>query len=214
MARLVRAQVVDRRLGRFLPRIIQIDALSQGAALTWPVEGDDSDPELGQREKEVVELLDERIVSASENERAAFFAFRLKSEARQVSARIGNGDALVTGDTSHSERPVSGEVVIEPIAHVAGRQIELCAVVVRGGIQPAFFGLSFFRNLEPDRVPGIVVLDARCDGAELLEPRGRCPVEQWTVERVVHAHIGQHVQKRHRCLPRIRRGCGERIDAG
>src|SRR6185312_6651018 len=138
--------------------MIQIDSLPQGTALAGPVEGDNSHSELGEWKKEVIELLDERIVSAGEEERGAFFALRLEPEARQMSAGIRNLDALVTGDIFHSESPVSGEVVVEPVSHVARRQIELRTVIVRGGVQVPLLGLCFFGDLKPDRVPGIIIL--------------------------------------------------------
>src|SRR5262249_17075931 len=104
-------------------------------------------------------------------ERAAFLAFRLQPEARQMSSGIGNCDALVTGHTSHSESPVSREVVVETVAHVAGRQVEFGAVVVGGSIQVTLLDFRLFGDLKPDRVPGIVILDARRDGGEFLEAR-------------------------------------------
>ncbi len=193
----IELEVVDRGLGGLLPRMVQVDSLPQGAALAGPVEGDDGNAKLGQWEQEVVELLDERIVSAGEEERAAFFALCLKSETRQMSARIRNGDALVAGDALHSESPVAREVVVEAVAHVAGGQIELRAVIVGGGVQVALLGFRLLGDLEPSRVPGIVVLDTRRNRAELLEPGRRRAVEQRPVERVVHARIGQQVQERH-----------------
>ena len=84
---------------------------------------------------------------------------------------IRDCDALVTGDTSHAEGPIACEVVVEAVAHVASGQIELCPVIIRSGIQPALLGFCFFGDLKPNRVPGIIVLDAWCNGAELLEAR-------------------------------------------
>src|SRR5262249_28429549 len=139
--------------------------------LARPVEGDDSNSKISQWQKEIVELLDERIVSAGEEERGAFFAFGLESEARQMSAGIRNLDALVTGDVFHSESPVAGEVVVEPIAYVAGRQIELRAVIVRSGVQVPLLGFRLFGDLKPSRVPRIIVLDTRRNGAQLFEAR-------------------------------------------
>jgi hypothetical protein len=141
--------------------MIQIDTLPQGAALARPIEGDDGNSKLGQWQKKVIELLDERIVSAGEDERAPFCALCLESEAWQISAGIRNCDALVTRDTFHSESPVSREVVVEPVAHVASGQIELRAVIVRGSVQPALLGFCLFGDLKPNRVPGIIVFDAR-----------------------------------------------------
>src|ERR1700761_6979860 len=79
----LQAEVIDRRLGRLLPRVIEEDSLSEGAALARPVECNDGDAEVGHRQQEVVELLDERIVSAGEDERAALLALCLQPEARK-----------------------------------------------------------------------------------------------------------------------------------
>ena len=171
----VELEVIDRRLRRLLPRVVQIDSLPQGAALSGPVEGDDRYAKLGQRKKEVVELLDEQIVSAGEDERTAFLALCLKSEARQMSARIWNCDPLVTRDTFHSKSPVSREVVIEPVAHVAGGQIELRAVIVRSSIELSLFGLRPLGEPEPGRVPGVVILDPRRNAPTSLSRAGDVP---------------------------------------
>src|SRR5262245_50837295 len=181
--------------------MIHIDSLPQRATLARPVEGDHRNSEFGEWEQEIIELLHERVVSASEYEGAALFTFRLKPEAWQSSAGIRDCDALITGDTSHSEGPIAGEVVVEAVAHVTSGQIELSAVIVGGGVQPALLGLRFFGNLKPDRVPGSVVLDPRCNGAKLLQARGRGPIEQRPVERVVHAHIGQYLHECHSLSP-------------
>src|SRR5262245_50048732 len=100
--------------------MVHVDPLAQGAALAGSVKSDDGNSKFGQRKKKVIELLDERIVAAREEERAAFFAFCLEPEAGQMTAGIRNCDALITSDTFHSERPVSREVVVKPVAHVAG----------------------------------------------------------------------------------------------
>src|SRR5262245_49321553 len=99
--------------------MVHVDSLPQSAALAGPVESDDGHSKFGQRQKEVVELLDEGIVSAREEHRTAFRAFCLESEARQMTAGIRNCDALVTGGPLHSESPVSREIVVEPVSHVA-----------------------------------------------------------------------------------------------
>src|ERR1700691_658713 len=167
----VKLEVIDRRLGWLFPGVIHIDSLPQRSALARPVEGDDGNSKLSQRKKEVIELLDERIVSAGEDEGAALFALCLDSEARQMSAGIRNFDALVASNIFHSESPVSRKVVIEPVTHVAGRQIELRAMVVRGGVQVTLLGFRLFGDLKPDRVPGIIILDTRCNGTKLFEAR-------------------------------------------
>src|SRR5689334_13409900 len=167
----IKAEVIDRRLGRLLPGMIEINALPQCAALAGPVEGDDGNAEIGQWQKEVVELLNERVVSAGEDERAALLAFGLQPETGQMSARIRNCDALVAGDTSHAERPIPRKVVVKSVAHIAGRQIELGAVIIGGGVEMSLLALRLLGNLKPHRVPGIVVLDTRRDGGEFLEAR-------------------------------------------
>src|SRR5207248_191304 len=55
----VKIEVIDRRLGWLFPGMIHVDSLPQGTALARPVEGDDGNSKLGQRKKEIVELLDE-----------------------------------------------------------------------------------------------------------------------------------------------------------
>jgi len=80
-------EVIDRRLGRLLPGVIQVDPLPKRATLAGPVEGDDGDSKIGQRQQEVIELLDERVVAAGEDERAALLTFCLQSEARQLRAK-------------------------------------------------------------------------------------------------------------------------------
>src|SRR5262245_65758680 len=115
--------------------MVHVDSLPQSAALAGPVERDDGHSKFGQRQKKVIELLDERIVSAREKERTAFLAFCLESEARQLTAGIRDCDALVTGHPFHSQSRVSREIVAEPVSHVATGQIERSAVRVACGVQ-------------------------------------------------------------------------------
>ena len=193
----VELEVVEHRLGRLLPRVLEVDPLTQSAALPGSVESDDCEAQLGQRQQECVELFDERIVAAVEHERASLLALRLYSKSRQVSARIRNLDAFVPGDPLHSKRPVTREVVVESVADIAGGKIELRTVVVRGGIKPPLFGFRALCESHPDSVPAFVVLDLWRDSADLLDPRLRRTVEQGPVEGVVHARVGQHVEVRH-----------------
>src|SRR5262245_8070108 len=87
-------------------------------------------------------------------------------------------------------------------------------MVIRGGIGPPLLSFRLFGDLEPNFVPGIVVLDAGRDSTELLEPRRRGAIEQRPVECVVHAQIGQHVHKRHCLSPMERLGvAGVGIDS-
>src|SRR5262249_21402864 len=138
----IKLEVIDRGLGRLLPRVVHIDSLPQGAALARSVKGDDGNSKLGEWEQEVLKLVDERMESAGEEECTALFAFGLESEAGQMPSGIRNGDALVTSDTFHSESPISREVIVEPVAHVAGGQIELRAVIVGGGVQIPLLGFG------------------------------------------------------------------------
>ena len=75
--------------------MLEVDALPQRAALSRAVEADHGEAEIGQRQQKRVELLDERIVAAMEDEGAELLPLRLQAKARQVPARIGNRDALV-----------------------------------------------------------------------------------------------------------------------
>src|SRR5207247_105897 len=162
-------KVIEYRLGRLFPRMIQIDALPQGTALSRAVKGNHGDAELGQRQQKGIELLDERVVSPREDEHAALLTPGLKSEPRQRSAWIWNRDVLVTGDTLHSSSPRSRKVIVESVAHVASRQIELRAVVVGGGVQPPLLGLRAFGKSQPGCMPAIVVFDLGYDATDLLE---------------------------------------------
>jgi hypothetical protein len=49
--------------------VLEVDALAQRAALAGAVEADDREAQLGQRQQERVELLDERVVAAVEDVR-------------------------------------------------------------------------------------------------------------------------------------------------
>ena len=66
----VELEVVEHRLGRFLPGVFEVDSLPQRSALTWAIESDHGKAEIGQRQQERVELFNERIVAAVEDERA------------------------------------------------------------------------------------------------------------------------------------------------
>src|SRR5205814_4300182 len=63
----IELEVVQHRLGRLLPGMFEVDALSQRSALTWAIESDHRKAEIGQRQQERVELFDERIVAAVED---------------------------------------------------------------------------------------------------------------------------------------------------
>ena len=165
----IELKVIEDRLGRLLPRMIQIDALPQGTALSRAVKGNHGDAEFGQRQQKGIELLDERVVPAREDEHTALLTLCPKSEPRQFSAGIWNRDGLVTSDTFHSKSPRSREVIVESVAHFAGRQIELRAVVVGGGVQPPLLGFRAFGKSQPSCMPAIVVFDLGCDGSDLLE---------------------------------------------
>ena len=92
--------------------MLEVDALPERSPLAWAVEADDGETQLGQREEERVELLDEGIVAAVKDEGAALLSLPRQAESRQMSAWVRNLDALVSGDTLHAERPVAGEIVV------------------------------------------------------------------------------------------------------
>src|SRR5271166_2343419 len=106
----VEPEVVEYFFCRLLPSVFEIDAAPQGAALSWTVEPDDVEAEFGKRQQERIKLFNKRIIAAVENEGASLFALRLQTKSRQMTAGIGNFDALVSGDALHRQRPVAREV--------------------------------------------------------------------------------------------------------
>ena len=77
----IEVEIVEHRLGGLLPFRLEEDALPQRAALSRPVEADHGEAEFGERQQEGVELLDEGIVAAVEDEGADLLALRLQAEA-------------------------------------------------------------------------------------------------------------------------------------
>ena len=133
--------------------------------------------------------------------------FGLKSEARKMAGCIWNRDAFVVDDTFHAKCPISREVVIKSVTHVAGGEIKLRHMIVRGRIQPSFLGFRLFGEPEPGRVPALVVLDLGRDATDLLEAGGRSTVQLRPVQRVVHARIGQQMHEGHVTSPLIEFAC-------
>jgi hypothetical protein len=87
--------------------------LSQGTALPGTIECDDGEAKVGERKQEGVKLFHEGIVAAVKYERRKLLALRLQAETRQVTARIGYGDTLISGDALHGPRPVACEIVVQ-----------------------------------------------------------------------------------------------------
>jgi hypothetical protein len=173
----IEIEVVKHCLGRLLPGVIQINALSQGTALPGTIEGDDGEAKVGERKQEGVKLFHERIVAAVKYERRKLLAFRLKAETRHVTARVRYGDTLISGDALHGPRPVACEIVVELVTSISGGKIELRPMVVGCRVRPALFGFGTLGDFEPHGVPGLVVFCTSRDRAEFPQSRWRGSVQ-------------------------------------
>jgi hypothetical protein len=200
--RVLDVEVVEHGLGGLLPLVGEVQPPAQRAALARPVEPDHDEPEIAQREEEWVELLDEPVVAAVEHERAQLVVCR-QPEARQGLAAEGHLDAFVVRDAGHSLGERAGEVVVEAVTDVAGRQIELGLVVVDGGVEPLLVGLGLLGELKIDRAPAVEIDDPRCHVAERGDAGGGAAIEQGAVGGVVQALVGQEPEVGHGPLPSL-----------
>ena len=94
----------------------------------------------------------------------------------------------------HAAGESAGKVIVKAVSEVAGGKVEFGFVVVGGRVQPPCLGLSTLGQAQPYPIPTIEVLDLRGHRTDLFNSAGRVPVQQRTVERVVHALVGEEIK--------------------
>src|SRR5215831_18783696 len=83
-------EVVEHGLGESVPLMREKDALAERAPLARPVEAENGPAVIRRWLQKGVELFDERVVTAVENERGQFLAFSRQTKSRQMPTGIGN----------------------------------------------------------------------------------------------------------------------------
>jgi hypothetical protein len=202
----VEFEVVEDGFSRLLPCVLEEDALAESAALAGAVEGNDGVAEVGEGLEEGVELFDEGVIAAVEDEGADLSAFGGETEAGEVAAGVGDFDGLVAGDALDGEGVGANEVVVVTVAEVARGEEELDLMVVGSGVGPALFGLGAFGGVEEGGGPGVDVFNFGGKCFRFCNARGGFAVSERAVHGVVHLNVGEDVEKSHGARTTVRSG--------
>src|SRR3954451_9645817 len=114
-----------------------------------------------------------------------------------MSAGIGDFEPLIPCHAPHAAREVPREVVVEAVPKLASGQVKLSLMIVGCGIEPTLLTFRTLSQLKPDGVPALEVLNPRRRRADLLDPIDSSAVEQWSVERIIHALVGEEIKVCH-----------------